>query len=593
VAGGLTLRGIAWAFTATSGDSFWHPLTWLSLMVDVELFGLAPGPHHLVSAAIHAANAAILFLALRRMTGATWRSAFAAALFAVHPLHVESVAWASERKDLLSTFFFLLALLAYAGYAARPRPRAYAVVVLCFALSLMSKPMMVTFPFVLLLLDGWPLRRTPSVRWPTLLAEKVPLLLMAAGSAAVTLSFGEPSWAVPLDRVPLGMRLANAALAYAGYLSKTVWPVRLAVFYPHPATLPGGIPWLKAAGSFLLVAAATAAVLWQARRRPWLAAGWFFFLGTLVPVIGLVQVGGQGMADRFTYVPLIGIFVAAAWGGSEVAARMHVTPFAKGTAAAVTVALLAAVSWRQLGYWRSTETLFNHALEATGENWVARAALGTAALESGRNGEAVAQLTQAIRLAPDAPALHNNLGQAFDRLGRGPEARAAYEGELRIYPASVEARYNLGNRLLAEGRPTEAAAAFRELIRRAPGHAGARRGLGLALGRTGAFGEAVGQFREAVRLEPRDAESRYGLGLALARTGATDEAIDALRESLALRPGSAETFNSLGALLAEKGRTDEAARLFREALRLDPGHAGARRNLEKVLRTKKGPAADG
>ena len=493
---GLRWENILWAFTSTSGASFWHPLTWLSHMLDVELFGMNAGGHHLMSAGIHTLNAIVLFLVLARMTGFPRRSAFVAALFAVHPLHVESVAWVAERKDVLSTLFFLLSLWAYTRYAERPSRGRYGRAALCFALSLMSKPMGVTLPFVLLLLDYWPLRRIggitpadddsagkcPLVTWKRALLEKVPLLLMSAASAALTLSYeGDSIWATPWDALPIGFRVANAAVSYVAYLGKMAWPVDLAVFYPHPAFVHIDIPAWQVAGSALLLGAISFFVLWQGRRRPWLAVGWFWYLGTLIPVIGLVQVGTQAMADRFTYVPLIGIFLMVAWNIPETLGGRRIPRFALAVAEGSVLVVFSVLAWFQVGYWQTGPMLFTHALSVTNNNWVAWDKLGILHIRDGKYGNAAASFQESLRIKSDDFYAWNNLGVANLNLGLNSQAIENFRTALSIRPENAKAHYNLGIALERQGNPDEAIAHFREALRLNPEYALARQNLEMAL----------------------------------------------------------------------------------------------------------------
>lgn len=469
VRSGLGGPGIAWAFS-TFHTGNWHPLTWISHMADVDLFGLWAGGHHLVNALFHAGNAVLLFLVLRKMTGCAVRSGIVAALFAAHPLHVESVAWVSERKDLLCALFFLLSVRAYAAYAERPGAARYAAVALFFVAALLSKPMAVTLPFVLLLLDWWPLGRLRGSRPAPgetgdraisparAVLEKVPLLLLSLGSAVVTLAAQRSVGAASsLDAVPFGARVANALVSYAAYLWKTFWPAALSVFYPHPATAGGGLPGWQVAASASVLAAVTAASLWQAGRRPWLAVGWLWYLGMLVPVIGLLQVGAQSMADRYTYLPLVGVFVALTWGAHDLFARRASRPLVAGVVAVGVVVALSAASWRQAGYWERGESLFRRALAIQPGNWMAHKALAQDLIEQGRNGEALAHLRAALAVRPQDTQALNNLGIALYRQGRREQAAACFREALRVDPAMAQAHFNLGVLLEEQGRAAEAA----------------------------------------------------------------------------------------------------------------------------------------
>jgi tetratricopeptide (TPR) repeat protein len=365
---GITRASAAWALTANVANN-WHPLTLLSHQLDCQLFGLDPAGHHATSLLLHLANTLLLFAVLRGMTGALWRSAAVAALFAVHPAHVESVAWVAERKDVLSALFWILAMAAWTGYARRPSPGRYLLAALMMILGLMAKPMVVTLPFALLLLDVWPLERH-GLGWRRLIAEKLPLLALSAAASLVTLRYQRTSLA-PLDLVPWSLRLANAAVSYAAYLGKLLLPRNLAVFYPIPLAIPA---WQVAAATVLL-AALTALAVWKARRAPWLLVGWLWFLGTLVPVIGLVQVGRQAMADRYTYIPSIGLFVAIVWGIAALARERRAI---LSMAAAAAILALAAGTWMQAGYWRDSVALYRHALAVTRGNYVAHVGLAKA-----------------------------------------------------------------------------------------------------------------------------------------------------------------------------------------------------------------------
>jgi tetratricopeptide (TPR) repeat protein len=489
---GLTWQGFLWAWTSL--DAFnWHPLTWLSHMLDVELFGLDAGAHHLVNAALHAANAAVLFVVLATMTGAAGPSLVVAALFAVHPMHVESVAWVSERKDLLSTLFGFAGLGAYARYARRPGAWRYAAVAISFAASLMAKPMWVTFPFLLLLLDFWPLgrvqrigpasappppgpgdrptsspspegavldvsdarirpgesaspagrgpaaRRLPAFPLSRLLLEKLPLLALSAASSAITVLAQERGGAIRGLEIGFGARLANAAVSYVAYLARTAWPVGLSPQYPHAGS---ALPAWKAAAAALLLAAVTGLALAGARRMPWLAVGWLWFLGMLVPVIGLVQVGAQSMADRYSYVPLVGLFVAVAWGGAALVASRGLGP-PLAVAASAAVVALAAATWRQVDHWATHESLFRHAVTVNPANGLAHHILSQGLAAAGKLDEALAHAREAVRLEPGLARVHKNLGYVLFRVGLVDESIASLRTAVALQPDYAEAYQNL------------------------------------------------------------------------------------------------------------------------------------------------------
>jgi len=469
---GLGWTGLGWAFT-TFHTGNWHPLAWLSHMLDVELFGLWAGGHHLMNVALHAVNAVLLFLLLRRITGSVYRSGIVAALFAVHPLHVESVAWVSERKDVLCTLFFLLSIGAYAGYVERPGAARYVRVAIFFVLALLSKPMAVTLPFVLLLLDAWPLGRLrisgggdggiPPAR---LVLEKVPLMALSLGSCIVTYAAQRSAGAAsPLDVVTLGSRIANALVSYAAYLGKAVWPSSLSVFYPHPAIAGDGYLAWQVAASGVFLSVATFGALWQARGRPYLAVGWFWFLGMLVPVIGLVQVGGQSMADRYTYLPLIGVFLAATWGAWDGIAGRAPGRLLPGALAGMILIALSVSAHRQTGYWRNSELLFGRALQVRPGNWLAHNSLAYYRIGQGRNAEAMAHLGAVLAVRPMDPHAHNNMGIVLYRLGRREQAVPYFLDALRLDPGLVQANYNLGVILEEQGKLVEAEGHYRRASR--------------------------------------------------------------------------------------------------------------------------------
>jgi tetratricopeptide (TPR) repeat protein len=539
---GLTGAGLVWALASTEALN-WHPLTWISLEADGQLYGLRAWGFHLTSLLLHVANSLLLFLLLHHMTGRPWPSVLAAALFALHPLHVESVAWVAERKDVLSTLFGLLALAAYLRYVRRPGPVRYLAVALALALSLTAKPMLVTLPAVLLLLDFWPLGRLRLGSGPSpggaglapvslgrALAEKLPLLALAGASAVVTLlAQHQGGAALSLEELPLGARLGNALVSCVRYLVLAVWPADLAVFYPHPGE---ALPAWQVVGAGCLLTVLTAGALWQARRRPYLLVGWLWYLGTLVPVIGLVQVGEQALADRYTYVPLIGPFVALAWAVADLAeARPRLRPLL--AAAAVGVLLACAVgAWRQVGVWRDSRSLWEHALRAAGDNYTARNNLGLAILEvEGDPRQAEEHIRAALRLRPEAPQPYTNLGTALDRQGRADEAIACYRRSLALNPYQVVVRHNLAVLLARQGKMDEAIAQWTEVVRLAPDSADNCYNLARALERQNRIAEAVDYCERSVRLEPQRADYRYTLASLLWQQGQRDAAQAQLREA--------------------------------------------------------------
>jgi Tfp pilus assembly protein PilF len=494
VQAGLTWQGIIWAFTTTH-TSNWLPLTWLSHMVTCEIYGLNAGGHHVINLQFHIFNTLLLFVVFKKMTRALWRSAFVAALFAVHPLHVESVAWVTERKDVLSTFFWFTTMWAYLRYVGCPGLTRYLLVLVAFALGLMAKPMPVTLPFVLLLMDYWPLGRfqagyneqgpeksmdfTHKVSFfPRLVLEKVPLFALAAGSCVVTFLAQRSGGSLSsLGKLPPDIRIANALVSYVSYMRKTVWPAQLGVFYPHPGVPPA---WKVAAcAAFLLVV--TFVVIWARRKRPYLPVGWLWYLGTLVPVIGLVQVGEQAMADRYTYVPLIGLFIIVAWGVPELAARWRYQRPLLAVSMGAAISSFAICAYSQVGHWDNATALFKRAVDVTTNNYVAQFNLGLALAKQGRPKEAISHYSEALRINPAWAEAHNILGNALARQGNLRRAVSHYSEALRINPAMAEAHNNLGLALQMLGRVEEAVPHFREALRIKPDYPHARHNLGTAL----------------------------------------------------------------------------------------------------------------
>jgi len=514
VQAGLAPETFAWAFT-TSRAANWHPLTWLSHALDCELFGLDPRGHHLTSLAFHAATTLWLFFLLLRATGAAGRSAFVAALFALHPLHVESVAWVAERKDVLAGFFFVATVWAYLRWVERAGVLRYAFVLASYALGLMAKPMLVTLPFVLLLLDAWPLGRL-SEPWPRL-REKIPLLLLAAGSSAATFLVQRAEGAMTAGAgIPLGSRIENAIVSYVAYLGQTVRPAGLAIFYPHPR---GAHSLLEVAGCALLLLAISA-VAWHGRKeRPYLAVGWLWYLGMLAPVIGIVQVGAQARGDRYTYLPLIGISIAVGWWAVDLAGRLR-----PGRAVLATTAVLLAGAWailthRQVAVWRNDLSLFEREVELLPNDASAHGMLGKIHLREGRLDEAVAEFRIALELEPKYGEGHSNYGMALELQGERHAALAEYAEAVRCQPDLIEARVNLGRLLDAAGKREAAIEHLEAAVRLDPERAEAHHNLAVALLGAGRIEEAIAHLERAIDLQPGFAAARKALDIARARRG--------------------------------------------------------------------------
>lgn len=529
VQAGLTWANILWAST-TGYFSNWHPLTWLSYMLDCELFGPRPGPMHLVNVAWHVVNSVLLFLVLRRITSATAKSAFVAFLFALHPLHVESVAWISERKDVLSGFFFIVTIAAYAAYVRRPSWQRYLLTAVCLFLGLAAKPMLVTIPCVLLLLDYWPLNRfatagnTVGIDWRrlrSLVVEKLPLFGVVAVSSVLTFLAQLHGRSVSdLEAVPLTARLANTGIAYFTYLQKAVWPTGLTPFYPHPAIGPTDDAAMQ---SFLLrgivaliaLLLLTAAICWLGRKHRYLTVGWLWFVGTLVPVIGLVQVGSQSLADRYTYIPLIGLFIMAAWGVPDLLRRVPLPNrrFALNSAACAIVVVCTALTWVQVGHWRNGVTLFSHAMEVNPNPRVEQI-LALALSRAGHHAEAIEHFENVVRVRPDQPSTLNLYAVALNSVGRNDDAEVYFKRSIELDPTAARVHYNYANLLAGRGD----------------------------------FDAAAAEYRRALQLER-----------------------------------SPKTHNNLGAVLLQQKKFAEAAAHFSAALEISPVYHGARQNLERLL----------
>lgn len=589
VRGGLSWNGVVWAFTTDRMGS-WHPLTWLSHMLDVELFGLAPAGHHAVNAVLHAANSVLVFLLLRGLTGALWRSALVAALFGLHPLHVESVAWVAERKDVLSTFFGLLALGAYAAWVRRPALGRYLAVAGLFALSLLCKPMLVTLPFLLLLLDYWPLHRPLRA---ALLLEKLPLFALSAACSAAALLTQTLATTLPLPQ-----RLANALLSAVAYLGKTLWPARLGMFYPHPylpesgAAAPAASEVLGAAALLLAVSVCAMA----ARRRGYLLVGWLWYGISLAPVIGIVQVGSQAMADRYTYFPLLGIFIATSWGAAEIVAslarRRPALPSVAAAAALLWVAALTAASWQQLGYWRDSLALYTHTLEVTPHNATIHFNLANLLRRQGRNAEAIEAYRRALEDAPSDAALHVNLANALRAQGDPEAALRHYRAALERRPEDAMAHLNMASLLREQGQLDEAEAHYRLSMKLSP-RAKTAYNLANLLRERGDLDGAIKRYALALKLQPRDARIHNNFGAALEQRGDLDAALRHFQAACALDPRNARAWRNAGRAAKQLGRLPEAVESLRRALELEPDDDATRALLVEVEAQGRGAPVSG
>lgn len=573
---GLSRRSLAWAVTAelthdSQHANLWIPVTNISHLAAAQVFGLNPSGHHLVNLALHILNTVLLFLLFVRMTGAPFRSAFVAAVFGLHPLHVESVAWVAERKDVLSGLFWILAMRAYLAYVERPGVKPYLASAGLMVLGLMSKPMVVTFPLILLTMDLWPLGRAGDGSWPRwkpLIIEKLPLLAVCVLFSAVTVLASQREGVVASwEPMRVYVRFGNALVAYMRYIGKTLWPADLAVYYPHPGY---GLPLWHVLAAAAALGGITALAIWTRRRRPYIAAGWFWYLVTLLPVIGLVQLETLAMADRYSYIPLIGLSAAVAWGSFEAAGRFSNGRTALGVAASLVAAVLAGCSFLQVRHWKDTTTLFGHTVRAVPDNFVAHNVMGIALARQGRLKEAEEHFSEAVRLRPRNPRYRNNLGQTLAEQGRPDEALPHFEEALKRHPSFGDAQCNMGVALAQKGRHEEAMGLYRKAMTADPDDPDPHVAMGLSLEALGRGGEAVERYREGARLRPDSAEVRFLYGKALAGAGRRAEAVEQISEGIWLAPRNAKLHQRLGLILAAEGRHLEALRPYSEALRLDP-----------------------
>ena len=617
VLGGVDGEAIKWAFQSTN-LGFWHPLTWVSLMIDNQFFGMNPGGYHWTNVLLHLVAGLFLFLALSRMTGSVWKSGFVAALFAIHPLHVESVAWVAERKDVLSGVFWMLTLWLYAFYVEKPNPLRYLWVFSAFVFGLMAKPMLVTLPFVLLLADIWPLRRfsltspyestdltgaslSPQTRKSSLLfliCEKIPLFIMT-GLASWLVVYTEKKMGAlaPLSAIPFMDRLCNAAISYLAYIVKTFCPTDLSAFYPYSSNYN----FMEVSLAVILLLWITILALVLIKKAPYIAVGWFWFLGTLVPVIGLVQVGSHAMADRYTYIPLVGLFITLTWGMADLMKGIRRKKAILTFTGFLVLLILAILTNEQLGKWRNTETLFRHALAATGSgNYVAHNGLGIVMFNRGKKEEALFHFRSAIKSRPNYEPAINNAGLALQSMGKKKEAMNYFRTAILVEPNHATAYFNLGLALRDENDLTGAETEFRKAIRINSQERDYYYWLATVLLRQDRVAEARGNYEICLRVQKgpiqvaRDMKNpeaqtlekamvSYFMGLVCVEMGRYSLAIDQYREAIAFQPKLAFLYNNLGVALTEKECFADAAGAYREAIRLDPKHAGAHNNLGMVL----------
>jgi protein O-mannosyl-transferase len=588
VVAGLTLSGITWAFTHFHSGN-WHPLTSLSHMLDCQLYRLNAGGHHFTNLLLHTVVAILLFIVLQEMTGAVWRAAFVAAVFAVHPLRVESVAWISERKDILCGLFFMLTLVVYVAHARAPSVGRYLMVVWLYALGLMCKPMLVSLPLVLLLLDYWPLRRfTDPSSARRLFVEKLPLIGLAALSCLVTL-FAQRSTAVSINHIPLSWRVGNAAVACMIYIRQMVWPLHLAPFYPHPADgqlAPGVIDqlpaWQIVFAIVAIISISVAAVLWR-RKRPYMFTGWFWYLVMLGPVIGIVQVGVQAHADRYTYLPQIGLYILVSWIAADLIRRRRAGRLILTAAAAILLMSLTWIARAQVRYWHDSETLWKHSLAVTEDNDFPHFGLGDVHLARGELDKALAEFRLALDRRPNSPYAYNDIGLVLTKMGRLDEAVDHFNAAIHILPNFPTAHYNLGNALMQKGQINDAIKEFEHELALQPDHAAARCNLATALLNQGQLNQAIAQYERTIELRPDYAEAYYDLGNCYLQQGNPEKAVKQYEQALKLSPHLVEARNNLATILGQKGEIDRAISELEEAIRIQPDNIDALNNLTWIL----------
>ena len=591
VSGGLNIAGVKWAFT-TFHSANWHPLTWISHMLDATLFGKSAGGHHLTNVIFHSANSVLSFIVFRQLTGDVWKSAIVAFLFAVHPAHVESVAWVSERKDVLSTLFWLLAMLAYVRYARESESKrmlsgAYFLVVLFFVLGLISKPMLVTLPFVLLLCDYWPLERLKSTSdLKALVIEKLPLFALSGISAYITVLAQASYGAIQSTQVlPLDTRLLNAIVSYAKYIVMLIYPVNLGIGYPYAFPFP---IW-KVAGSILLLLAVTAFCFWQRRERKYLLVGWLWFLGTMVPVIGLVQVGAQSMADRYTYVPYFGLFIMAVWGLGELTPRLKLNFSSTAVLAAIPILVLTVVAFNQTSYWKNATTLYTHTLGVGQGNFLTMHNLCSTLVVQQRFVEAEVQCRNSIAADPGFADAHVLLGVVSFSLGKSDVAIAEFNKALELDPNNLMARTNMVAPLAVSGRSDEAEATLNSAKEMYPKRgmnpaalAGLYSNLAGVFATQNRFDKAERSLRQVIEFAPDRTDARTNLALSLYFQNKLAEARAEVERSINMNRNQPESYNVLGMILLKQGDSAGAASQFQRAVQLKPDYKEAKDNLEKA-----------
>jgi tetratricopeptide (TPR) repeat protein len=594
VASGLTGKNIIWAFTSVD-EANWHPITWLSHMADAQFYGMNPRGHHLTNVVIHTVSSLLLLLFLLRVTGSLWESSFVAFLFALHPMHVESVAWVAERKDVLSALFWFLTLLFYAEYTVKRKPTLYFLTLSSFVLGLMSKPMLVTLPAVMLLIDFWPLNRfqhevqepVPRQLWDrgiALVKEKIPFFVCALFSSFITIYAQHKGEAMSgLDALPLWLRTENALISYVKYISKALWPHDLAVFYPYPLH----IPFWQVLSSLLVLSLVSAAAILGGRRHPYLPVGWFWFLVTLLPVIGFIQVGVQSMADRYSYIPLVGFFIMFAWGIPDLTKRLRCRKEILALVGGAVIVLSAALTWQQLGYWRDDISLYRHTLQVTTGNYVIHTNLGDDLAKKGDLDAAIQEFHEALNINHNYSLAHFNMGIALAKKGNLDAAISEYKEALRISPNDPYAHDSLGTALADKGNMDEAIQEYKEALKLNPNFSLAHYNMGTTLAERGNLDEAIQEYQEALEIDPNDPKSHNSLGITLADEGNLDAAILEFQKAIRINANYADAHRNLGVALGEKGNIGAAIQEYQEVLRINPNNPELRNTLINLYKLKR------
>jgi tetratricopeptide (TPR) repeat protein len=593
VTSGLSIPNVRWAFT-TPHVGNWLPLTWLSFMLDCQLFGANPGWMHLVNLLLHIANTLLLFAVLKKMTGSLWPSAFVAALFALHPLHVESIAWITERKDVLSTLFLLLTLAAYVSYVRGGGLFRYLLTILLFVFGLLAKPMLVTLPFLLLLLDYWPLERFAAPRavktaaipdrrrvFYRIIIEKIPFLVLSAVSSVITFIVQKGSGAVmDVNTLSLQKGVANAFLSYAKYIGKMFWPQNLAIFYPLDID---GIPLWQIVLCVLLLLVISIFAVRFGRKHRYLPVGWFWFVGTLIPVIGLVQSGAQSLADRYTYISLTGLFIIIAFGADRLTAKWNYRKYSLSLLAAVVLGAASVCTSLQLKFWQNSITLFQRAVDVTSNNFIIYNNFANVLGKMGKLNQSLEYLNKALALRPNSAEIHNNLGNAFRELGKVDQAIEHYKEAVKYKPDLADAHFNLGVALSKKGDFEDAVAEYQKTLAIDPVNSDALSEFGFIYARQGKLDQAVDYYNRAIAIDPNNVIAHGRLGLALAEQGKFDDAIREFKIVLKARPDDVEMYCNLGILLDRQNKTDQAIEQYRRALQIKPNDSKARELLDAAL----------